>query len=260
MRLLRSTWRWSEGKLQQQLGRDKDPRFNRYHSSEPATAHLISALSSITGPRGDEGDEGDERNSCCAEWVGCCDKEMKTSRMTSYRSNWSNSYNEGAVATIHHHAGLRRFFGDGFLGHYNLRTESTAADIKDDSLPSLVRAITTLCIKMTGPFWNLLESHTKYTELQICVLRMENYLDHWWEHASLLLGQHFPGVFNGEFEMKTEMVAAMDPFVSIHSAQIRSAVELKMRHLVITGKQLDFLPPDNACWGQAQNQSWENIS
>ena len=48
-------------------------------------------------------------------------------------------------------------------------------------------------------------------------------------------------------KMKTEMVAAMDPFVLIHSAQIRSAAELKMRHLVITRKQLDFLPPDNAC-------------
>ena len=155
------------------MGRNKDPRFSRYHSSEPATAHLINASRSITGPRGDE---GGERNGCCAEWVGYCDKEMKTSRMTSNRSN---SYTEGAVATIHRHAGLRRFFGDGFLGHYNLRTESTAADIKDDSLPSLVRAVTTLCIKMTGPFWNLLESHTKYTELQICVLSMENYLDHW---------------------------------------------------------------------------------
>ena len=30
-----------KAELQQQLGRDNDPRFKRYHSSEPATARLI---------------------------------------------------------------------------------------------------------------------------------------------------------------------------------------------------------------------------
>ena len=43
--------------------------------------------------------------------------------------------------------------------------------------------------------------------------------------------------------MKTEMVAAMDPFLLIHSAQIRSAVEI----LLSPGSNWIFLPPDNAC-------------
>ena len=37
------------------------------------------------------------------------------------------------------------FFGDGFLGHSNLKIESTAADIKDDSLQSLVLTIPSAC-------------------------------------------------------------------------------------------------------------------
>ena len=59
---------------------------------------------------------------------------------------WSNRFNscfEGAAATVFHHADLRKIFGGGFLGQTDLKIESTAADIKDDSLLSL---ILTLCI------------------------------------------------------------------------------------------------------------------
>ena len=229
-----------KAELQQQLGRDNDPRFKRYHSSEPATARLIRTLSSITGPR------GDEKNGCRAEWIGYCGQEKKTSRMTSYRSNRFNSYFEGAAATVYHHVDLRKFFGDGFLGHSNLKIESTAADINDDNLLSLVCAVAILYIKVTGPFWNLLESDTKYTEFHVYVQRMETCFDRWRADASQLLDQHFPGIFNGEFAMETEMAAAIYQFASLHLAQVRSALELMMRDiLLVTRKQLsDFLPPE----------------
>ena len=53
------------------LGRDKDPRFQRFKKTETATARVIRMTSDITGPR------GDDKNGCRADWLAFCEEQGK---------------------------------------------------------------------------------------------------------------------------------------------------------------------------------------
>ena len=53
------------------LGRDKDPRFQRFKKTETSTARVIRMTSDITGPR------GDDKNGCRAGWLAFCEEQGK---------------------------------------------------------------------------------------------------------------------------------------------------------------------------------------
>ena len=133
-----------------------DSKFRLYRSSEAASSRLIRTASDVLGPR------GDEKSGCCAEWQAFCEEEGMKSHMTSYRGNRFNSFFEGAVAIVHHEEHIKTFFCQGFLSHTNLKLQSVEADINDPRLVALLCAVGLLYLRVTGPYWNLLNSNVPY--------------------------------------------------------------------------------------------------
>ena len=114
--------------------------------------------SNITGPR------GDDKNGCRAEWLAFCEETRKRSIMTSYRSNRFNSYFLGAAAVIHHLNDLQSFLNVGYLGCSNFKTDSIRADCLDNTLLSLVWAVAIFYLRVTGPYWQLVQSSIKHSD------------------------------------------------------------------------------------------------
>ena len=220
------------------LGRDKFPKFQRFRKQETATARVIRLTSAITGPR------GDEKNGCRAEWLAFCDQAGVTSCMTSYRSNRFNCYFETAAAIIHHLDNLQRFLTNGYLGHSNMKIESVAADLGDERLLALVCAVAVLFLRVTGPFFQLVQSSVKYTDFHVYIQKMEAVFSRCCEDASDLLDPGYTGVFGAELELTSTMKTAVFTYAETHSVAVKSALEFVMREtLLVTRRQLaDFLP------------------
>ena len=221
------------------LGRDKLTKFQRFKKTENATSRLIRTASDILGPR------GDEKNGCRAEWLGFCEEARKKSCMTSYRSNRFNSYFLGAAAIIYHLDDIRSFLSKGYLSHSNLKIESVAADCGDNTLLALVCAIALLYLRVTGPFWELLESKEKYTDFHKYVQQMEGCFNRWRDDQSDLLSMDYQGMFDGKFEVDTPLKTAVMEFAlaAEHSAAVMHALGMMMPDILITTRtQLkDFL-------------------
>lgn len=203
-----------ESQPQEKLGRDKSTRFVMFKSTEAATCRVIRIAADLTGPR------GDEKNGCRMDWLAFCEEKDQKSRMTSYRSNRFNSFFEGAAAIIHHQTDLRSFFPS--LGHSNLKIESLAADLDDQRLMICVCAVALIFIRITGPYWGLLQSHVKYNEFYKYVQCLSFYMDKWEEDAAELLDPNFRGVFKGEFELEGEIATLKE---SVYSFAIQHTDE-----------------------------------
>lgn len=175
----------------ERLGRDKNPRFQHFNkSSENVSSRLIRTVSAICGPR------GDEKNGCRADWLAFCEHKGLKTQLTSYRSNRFNSFFLGAAALIHHLEDLQSYLQDGYLSHNNLLIDSVRADLIDENLLSLVCAIAILYLRVTGPFWQLLESSVKYTDFHRYIQMMETCMDRWRGDSLELLNPDFVGIFN----------------------------------------------------------------
>ncbi|KAL8572448.1 hypothetical protein ACOMHN_005594 [Nucella lapillus] len=229
--------------LGRKLGRDTHQKFQRFRGNERATARVIRLASSLLGPR------GDEKNGCRAEWLAFLKNK---SLLTSYRSNRFNCFFLSAAAVVHHQHDMKNFLHGGLLGHSNLKIESLAEDLKDDHLLALVCAVALLYFAITGPFWQLLESNTKYFELHTYIQQLERSVEHWRGDASELLDPGFPGVFGGEFCIVSDMKAAVYKFVSEHTNTVKHALEVLMRDLLVVMRLqlVDFL--SGGKYGQAQ--------
>ncbi|KAL8615928.1 hypothetical protein ACOMHN_034604 [Nucella lapillus] len=229
--------------LGRKLGRDTHHKFQRFRGNERATARVIRLASSLLGPR------GDEKNGCRAEWLAFLKNK---SLLTSYRSNRFNCFFLSAAAVVHHQHDMKNFLHGGLLGHSNLKIESLAEDLKDDHLLALVCAVALLYFAITGPFWQLLESNTKYFELHTYIQQLERSVEHWRGDASELLDPGFPGVFGGEFCIVSDMKAAVYKFVSEHTNTVKHALEVLMRDLLVVMRLqlVDFL--SGGKYGQAQ--------
>ncbi|KAL8589985.1 hypothetical protein ACOMHN_007010 [Nucella lapillus] len=227
------------------LGRDTHQKFQRFRGNERATARVIRLASSLLGPR------GDEKNGCRAEWLAFLKNK---SLLTSYRSNRFNCFFLSAAAVVHHQHDMKNFLHGGSLGHSNLKIESLAEDLKDDHLLALVCAVALLYFAITGPFWQLLESNTKYLELHTYIQQLERSVERWRGDASELLDPGFPGVFGGEFCIVSDMKAAVYKFVSEHTntVSVKHALEVLMRDLLVVMRLqlVDFL--SGGKYGQAQ--------
>ncbi|KAI0223811.1 hypothetical protein LSAT2_025070, partial [Lamellibrachia satsuma] len=167
------------------LGRDADSKFRLYRSSEAASSRLIRTASDVLGPR------GDEKSGCCAEWQAFCEEEGMKSHMTSYRGNRFNSFFEGAAAIVHHEEHIKTFFSQGFLSHTNLKLQSVEADINDPRLVALLCAVGLLYLRVTGPYWNLLNSNVPYARLHLYIQQMTRHFRTWCDDASSLLDPEF---------------------------------------------------------------------
>ena len=201
---------------------------------------MIRTASHVTGPR------GDQKNGCRVEWLAYCEEKGVKSRMTSYRSNRFNSYFEGAAAIIHHRRTLVSFFQS--LGHSNLKTQSVEVDLADNRLLAFVAAVALLYIHLTGPYWELLQSDVKYTNLYQYINPMLACFDRWSRDASELLNPNYPGVFDGSFQLgdnKAPLKDSLFEFVGQAdiSEHVQSALQQMMKPLMdVTTSQLsDFI-------------------
>ena len=219
------------------LGRDKLSKFQRFHKAETATARVIRLTSDITGPR------GDEKNGCRAEWLAFCDQVGATSYITSYRSNRFNCYFETAAAIIYHLDHLRMFLTKGCLGHSNMKIESVIADLGDDILLSLVCAVAVLFFRLTGPFFQLVQSKVRYSDFHVYIQKMEAFVGRSCEDASDLLDPGYAGVFGDEFELTSNMKTTVLAYADQHYVAVKSALESVMTEvlLVIRRQLKDFL-------------------
>ena len=63
------------------------------------------------------------------------------------------------------------------LTHSNLKIQGVGDDMKDEQLMAFVAAIDLLYLRVTGPYWELLQSDTKYTELHHYVKDLSHAVD-----------------------------------------------------------------------------------
>ena len=74
------------------------------------------------------------------------------------------------------------------IQNLKLKTERVKADGNDDLL-SLVCAVAMFCLwaKLTGPYWQLMESSVKHPDFHVYVQKMEACCDRWKADSSVLL-------------------------------------------------------------------------
>ena len=130
------------------LGRDQHAKFGFFKSKEIATFKLIRTASDVTGLQGDQKKQKTKPR-CHMEWLAYCKEKEMGNRMTSHRSNYFNSFFEGAAMIIHHRRTLLSFFWS--FGHSNLKMPSVEADLADNRLLLFVAAVALLYIHLTGP-------------------------------------------------------------------------------------------------------------
>lgn len=224
---------------QKKMGRDQFTKFIMFSkSSEAATSRLIRTASDLVGPR------GDEKNGCRQDWLAFCEEEGIKSRMTSYRSNRFNCYFEGAAAIVHHHADLCSFVSS--LDHPNLKIESVAADLDDPRLMALICAIALVFVRVTGPYWELLQSNVKYSQLYTYIQLLLERMDTWKDDPTSFLDPDYVGIFHGEFEISGDKAALKESaynFASQHKEAVQKATtKLMPDMLIVLRRQLgDFL-------------------
>ena len=76
-----------------------------------------------------------------------------------------------------------------------------AEDLDDQRLMNLVCAVGLLHLRVTAPYWELLQSKVKYTDFYKDVQPLSWHMDKWEEDASDLIDPCFEGFFAGEFEL-----------------------------------------------------------
>ena len=219
------------------LGRDALPKFNHFKSAcETATSRVIRTACDIFGPR------GDEKNGCRAEWQGFCEINGRKSTVPCYRSNRFNCYFEGAASLIHHRQDMMGFFSKGSASHSNLKMQSVDADLKDDKLAALLCAVALLYFRVTGPYWNLLQSKVPYTSFHTYVQKMMEHFTRWEQDSSDLLNRDFEGIFGGEFEVKSIMFDSSIQLAHDMESTVKGCLQSMMKEIrEVTNRQLaDF--------------------
>ena len=156
---------------------------------------------------------------------------------------------------------LRRSKLSGFLSHSNLKLQSIEFDVSDPRLLALLCAVGIIYMRVTGPYWKLMNSKVAYAGLHHFIQQLTSHIRNWCNDASPLLDPAFPGVFTKpntedneiegeEMEMEGEdfqMEGQLFQRVLAKSALFPDAVkhalqELSKEMLTVTERQLtDFL-------------------
>ena len=142
------------------LGRDNNAQFGRFQgSAESACARYVRTACDVLGPR------GDEKSGCRMEWESICSEQFqKKSHVTSFRMNRFNNFFQGAAALYYHRHEIQDFLGN-YKDKLNLKLQSVLFDCISKDLQNLARALGIIYFKITGPFWQLLQSETNYSDL-----------------------------------------------------------------------------------------------
>ncbi|GFN81993.1 hypothetical protein PoB_000849900 [Plakobranchus ocellatus] len=223
----------------EELGRDKNERLRQFSKeSETATTRLIRLACDCLGPR------GDEKSGCRQDWLSFCSLK---SFIPSFRSNRFNCFFEAAAALIFHRQQLHQFFNSGILpDNINSKLQSVHLDIDDDKLMSCICAIALFYLKITGPYWRLINSKTvKYFEFNNYVQVLHSSLSAWSSDPRQLLEPSFACVFGDSFSFATSpFFTSVHDFITVHETSLISQAlsACCAETLIVTERQLsDFL-------------------
>ena len=133
------------------IGRDRQPRFQKFTTSEAAVVRYIRMACEVLGPR------GGEKNGCRDGWIAFCSLNQKPSVISSFKGNRFNNFFEAAAALRFHRADHRIPPGIS-LPERNGQLESVLSDALCDQLAHYVLALALLFFRVTGPYWELLGS------------------------------------------------------------------------------------------------------
>ena len=87
-----------------------------------------------------------------------------------------------AAALIHHHQEINKFFSSGILpDDINLELQSVSLDVADERVLCLLCAVALFYVKVTGPYWWLINSLVKYCDFYLHVQRMHSCFQKWTE-------------------------------------------------------------------------------
>ena len=114
---------------------------------------------------------------------------------------------------------------EGYLALSNLKVESITADPGDNNLLALVGAVAVLFLRVTGPYFQLVQSNVKYSNFNVYIQKMEAVFDRCREDASDPLDPGYVGVFGAELELNTSMKTAVFTYAEQHSVAVKSALE-----------------------------------
>ena len=166
-----------------------------------------------------------KKNGCRSEWSTFC----SNSRIPGFKANRFNCFFQAAAALIHHLPQILTFFTSGILHENpNRLVQSVTLDSQDKRLLCLVSAVALFYLKVTGPYWNLVNSHIKYTDFHKYVQSMALFFQQWSSDPSQLLDHNFISVFDDiafkavEFKCVHEFLANNDENL-IHRALMSRA-------------------------------------
>ena len=139
------------------IGRDPNPRFQRYSVTEAAAVRYIRMACEVLGPR------GDEKNWCRDAWLAYCSMSSQPPLVTSFKGNRFNNLFEAASALHFHRQHIVEFFTI-YMADRNQKLESVLNDAESDSVAVYVLALALMYHKVTGSYWKLLGSKTHYLD------------------------------------------------------------------------------------------------
>ena len=160
-----------ENESGRKLGRDAQPAFKTWSSSETSAFRLLRTAADALGPR------RDEKNACREEWLAYCDRFEFKSQFTSFRSNRFNNIFENAIALLFHFKEIPHFLND-CACHMNKKLQSICFDLQDKNIVSIITAIALLATYLTSPYWALMNSKTPYGKFPAFVQNMKT-ADRW---------------------------------------------------------------------------------
>ena len=237
-----------EKEIGEDLGRDKLTQFaTRFRgSSENSTSRYIRTACDCLGPR------GDEKSGCRDAWEAFCDMTDRRSCVSSYRSNRFNNYFQAGAALHYHREDINSFFNN-YLPGGNLKLQSVHADCKSDTIDEFMVAIGILYYRVTGPYWQLIASQTKYLDFYQYAQKMLNAFREWATDAKTLLQKDSPPLFEKFVLPETNEMKSLFTLPDNRLSRVKSALEqLCAAFATVTERQLaDFL--DGGCYSNVQD-------
>ena len=116
-------------------------------------------------------------------------------------------------------------------------------DIADNDLLTFICAVAVLYLRATGPYWELVQSRVTHSQFHSYVQKMEACFERWAKDPSEMLSPSYVGIFDGEFELKSDMAPAIYNFVEENFEAVSVAIRKMLCDMLVTTKtQLkDFL-------------------
>ena len=218
------------------IGRDRQPRFQKFTTSEAAVVRYIRMACEVLGPR------GDEKNGCRDGWIAFCSLSRKRSVISSFKGNRFNNLFEAAAALNFHRADIITYLQE-YLPERNGKLESVLSDALCDQLAHYVLALALLFFRVTGPYWELLGSGVLYLDFFLHVVAMKQQLQEWSDDASTIFNPELPALFGRQQPHCAPFEAAVQVEDTSRQAVNKIVQSLCGQLLTVLDAQLkDFLP------------------